>query len=160
MECLATSGANTSRTSNNFQQENRSAIRKSNGSNYRDSEQYEHEGDEQIILDIFGKLIQPFEDLEKPLSDVQEIDRTTYLSNVIVGALSIFDPIKSIQNTLNFCHSIKGKVKIVSYVSRRMKIPHHQAEVCLAELIRSSRYYDNILNILKSKKFFKQIMRY
>ena len=77
--------------------------------------------------------------------------------NIIIGALSISDPVKSIQSTLNFSHSIKGKVKMVSYVAQGMNIASHQADLYLAELIRSSRYYKNILNIPKSKKFFKQL---
>lgn len=37
----------------------------SNASNNGVGEPYEHKGYEQIILDIFGRLIQPFEELEK-----------------------------------------------------------------------------------------------
>ncbi len=106
----------------------------SNGSNNGAGESYENEDDEQIITDIFGRLIQPFEELEKTLSgDVQQIELTNYLSDTIIGALSSSDPVKSIQDTLNFNHSIKGKEKMVSYVAREMNISPHQAEIYLAD---------------------------
>ncbi len=49
---------------------------------------------------------------------------------------------------------------MVSYVAQGMDIPPHQAEIYLAELIKSSRIIKIILNIPKSNKFFKQIMCY
>lgn len=74
-------------------------FKNSNTSNNGVGGQYEHEGDEQIILDIFGRLIQPFEELEKALAgDVQQNERTPYPSNIIIGALSTSDPVKLIQN--------------------------------------------------------------
>lgn len=39
-------------------------FKNSNGSNNGACEPYELEGEEQIILDVFGRLIQPFEELE------------------------------------------------------------------------------------------------
>ena len=65
MECFTTSRANTSWTSNNFQQENRTLFKNIYGSNNEAGEPYELEAEEQIILDIFGRLNQPFEELEK-----------------------------------------------------------------------------------------------
>jgi hypothetical protein len=129
-------------------------FKNSNASDNEVGEPYEHEGDEQIILDIFGRLIQPFEELEKALGDVPQINRTNYLLNIIIGALSSSDPVKSIQSTLNFSHSIKGKVKIVSYVAQGMNISSHQADLYLAELIRSSRYYKNYTKYSKIKEVF------
>ena len=115
----------------------------------------ENEDDEQIITDIFGRLIQPFEELEKTLSDdVQQIQLTNYLSDTIIGALSNSDPVKSIQDTLNFNHSIKGRAKMVSYVSWAMNTTPHQAEIYLADLIKSSRYYKNYTKYSKIKKVF------
>ena len=65
MECFTTSRANTSWTSNNFQQENRTLFKNIYGSNNEAGEPYELEAEEQIILDIFGRLNPPFEELEK-----------------------------------------------------------------------------------------------
>ncbi len=129
-------------------------FKNSNASNNGAGEPYEPEGDEQLILDIFGRLIQPFEELEKALGDVQQIKRTNYLSNIIIGALSSSDPVKLVQNTLNFNHSIKGKVKMVSYVAQGMNISPHQADIYLTELIRSSRYYKNYTKYSKIKEIF------
>jgi ribonucleotide reductase alpha subunit len=130
-------------------------FKNSNASDNGIGEQYEHEGDEQINLDIFGRLIQPFEELEKALGgDVRQIERTTYLSNIIIGALSTSDPVKLIQDTLNFNHSIKGKVKMVSYVAQGMNISPLQAEIYLTKLIKSRSYYKNYTRYSKLKEVF------
>ncbi|MBA2268647.1 MAG: hypothetical protein M3Q77_00765 [Thermoproteota archaeon] len=92
-----------------FNKKTGALFKNSDGSNNGAGEPYGPEGDEPVILDIFGRLIQPFEELEKALSDVQQIERTNYLSNIIIGALSSSDPVKSIQNTLNLV--IRYKVK-------------------------------------------------
>jgi hypothetical protein len=131
----------------------------SNGSNNGADESYEHEDEEQIITDIFGRLIQPFEELEKALGAyIPQIELANYLSKIIIEALSSSDPVKSIQETLNFKHSVKGKEKMVSYVSRGMNIPPYQAEIYLAELIKDSRYYKNYTKYSKIKRFFNPIM--
>lgn len=85
---------------------------------------------------------------------VQPIKRTNYLSNIIIGALSSSDPVKMIQNTLNFNHSIEGKVKIVSYVAQGMNISPNQAEIYLAKLIKSKSYYKNYTKISKIREDF------
>ncbi len=130
-------------------------FKNSNGSNNGTGKPYKHKDDEQIITDIFGRLIQPFEELEKALSgEVQQIELTNYLSDTIIGALSSSDPVKSIQDTLNFSHSIKARKKMVSYVARGMNISSHQAEIYLAVLIKSSKYYKNYTKYSKINKVF------
>ena len=129
-------------------------FKNNNGSNNQTGKPYKHKDDEQIITDIFGRLIQPFEELEKALGNVQPIKRTNYLSSIIIRALSSSDPVKMIQNMLNFNHSIKGKVKIVSYVAQGMNISPDQAEIYLAKLIKSKSYYKNYTKISKIKEDF------
>ena len=95
------------------------------------------------IVDIFGKLIQPFTELEKEFGQFTESDRINYLGNLIVSALNSSDPVKMLQDLLHFNRAIKGKTKIVSYVARSMQIPNIQAEQYLNEMIKSSKYFKN-----------------
>ena len=104
---------------------------------------YEHEIEEQNIVDIFGKLIHPFSELEKELDGNNESHKINYLSTLIVGALNSSDPVKMLQDALQFSRSVKGKVKIVSYVARDMHISPMQAEQYLNEIIRNSEYFKN-----------------
>ena len=127
-------------------------FKNSNDPNNVACESYELDREEPIILDVFGRLIQSFEEIERALSgDIQQIERTKYLSNVIIGALSSSDPVQSIQNILNFSHSIKGKAKMISYVSEGMNIQPHQADILLTKLIKSSKYYENYTKYSKIK---------
>ncbi len=104
---------------------------------------YEQEIEDLNIVDIFGKLMQPFIELEKELVDVKESDKINYISTLIIGALRSSDPVKIIQDAVDFNRSVKGKVKIVNYVAKHMQIPNVQAEQYLNQIIKSSRYFKN-----------------
>lgn len=104
---------------------------------------YEQEVEEQNIVDIFGKLMHPFAELEKELDGSLESNKVNYLSTLVVGALASSDPVKTLQDALNFNRSLKGKVKIVSYVAKGMGISNLQAEHYLNEIIRNSKYFKN-----------------
>lgn len=104
---------------------------------------YEHEIEELNIVDIFGKLMHPFAELEKELDGMTESKKINYLCTLVVGALNSSDPVKILQDALLFNRSVKGKVKIVSYVAKGLQIPNIQAEQYLNEIIKSSRYFKN-----------------
>jgi hypothetical protein len=104
---------------------------------------HEQEVEEQNIVDIFGKLMHPFTELEKELYGSLESNKVNYLSTLVVGALANSDPVKTLQDALNFNRSLKGKVKIVSYVAKGMGISNLQAEHYLNEIIRNSKYFKN-----------------
>jgi hypothetical protein len=104
---------------------------------------YENEIQEQNIVDIFGKLMHPFAELEKELDGITESAKINYLYTLVVGALNSSDPVKMLQDALHFNRSVKGKVKIVSYVARGLHIPNIQAEQYLNEIIKSSKYFKN-----------------
>ncbi len=95
------------------------------------------------IINIFGRIMQPFTEYEKELNGLSESQKINNLSALIVGALSSTDPVKMIQDNLNFIRSVNGKAKIVSYVAKSMKISSVQAEHYLNQLIKSSRYFKN-----------------
>lgn len=104
---------------------------------------YEHGIEEQSIIDIFGKLILPFSELEKEFDGNNESDKVKYLSMLVVGALNSPDPVKMLQDTLHFSRSVKGKIKIVSYVAEAMNLNVIQAEQFLNDIIKRSKYFKN-----------------
>ena len=104
---------------------------------------YEQEVEEQNIVDIFGKLMHPFAELEKELDGSLESNKVNYLSTLVVGALASSDPVKTLQDALQFHRSIKGKVRIISYVAKDLNIPLIQAEQYLNQIIKSSKYFKN-----------------
>ncbi|WP_415310697.1 hypothetical protein [Candidatus Nitrosocosmicus sp. FF01] len=63
---------------------------------------YEQEVEEQNIVDIFGKLMHPFAELEKELDGSLESNKVNYLSTLVVGALASSDPVKTLQDALQF----------------------------------------------------------
>lgn len=104
---------------------------------------YEYDIEEQNIVNIFGKLMQPFSELEKELDGKDESDKIDYLYKVVVGALISSDPVKMLQDALHFSRSVKGKAKIVSYVAKGMHIDNIRAEQYLNGIIRNSKYFKN-----------------
>jgi hypothetical protein len=111
----------------------------------------EYEIEEQNIVDVYGKLMQPFSDLEKELAGTAESNRINYLCNLVVGALNSSDPVKMLQDMLHFNRSIKGKAKIVSYVAKGMHINNISAEQYLNEIIRNSKYFKNYSKLKNTK---------
>ncbi|HEU5119602.1 MAG TPA: hypothetical protein VFT71_01330 [Candidatus Nitrosocosmicus sp.] len=103
---------------------------------------YEYDIEQQNIVDIFGKLVQPFSELEKEF-DGNASDKINYLYTLVVGALNSSDPVKMLQDALNFYRSAKGKAKIVSYVAKGMGIDNIRAEQYLNGIIRNSKYFKN-----------------
>lgn len=97
--------------------------------------------EEQNIIDIFGRIMQPFTELEKELDGLTESQKNINLSLLIVNALRSADPVKMIQDNLYFVRAVNGKAKIVSYVAKGMNISSVQAEQYLNQIIKSSRYF-------------------
>ena len=104
---------------------------------------YEHEIEEQNILDIFGKLMQPFRELEKELDGLTESDKIMNLGTLIVGALDSSDPVKILQDALQFNRTLAGKERMVSYVAMNNRMTNIQAEQYLNEKIKRSKYFKN-----------------
>ncbi len=95
------------------------------------------------IISIFGKLKQPFEELEKLLSDKPENTKITFLSDIVTSALMSPNPVTCLQEAVDFYHSLAGKQKIMWYVSKRNNFLPAQTDAYLSGLIKNGRYYKN-----------------
>lgn len=102
---------------------------------------------DQAVLDILEKMLQPLSELEIEYHNHQDPERTRFISNLLAGALISSDPIKVIQNQVNFTRSVKGKQKIVSYISRGINMNPILAEQYIDTLIKKSKYYKNYTRI-------------
>lgn len=103
----------------------------------------EREIEDLNIVDIFGKLIQPFRELEKELNGFTESDKIKNLSTLVIGALNSSDPVKMLEDALYFNQSVNGKARIVSYVAKDMDFSNIQAEQFLDDIIKRSKYFKN-----------------
>ncbi|HYF99817.1 MAG TPA: hypothetical protein VD815_06980 [Candidatus Saccharimonadales bacterium] len=117
----------------------RNSEESNNKTNFDPLSQYDIE--DQNIVNIFGRIMQPFTEYEEELDGISESQKINNLSALIVEALSSADPVKEIQDNLYFIRSVKGKAKIVSYVAKSMNISSVQAEQFLNQIIKSSRYF-------------------
>ena len=108
-----------------------------NKTNFDPLSQYEIK--ELNIINIFGRIMQPFTEYEKELDGLSESQKINNLSALIVGALSSTDPVKMIQDNLYFIRSAKGKAKIISYVAKSMNTSNVQAEQYLNRIITRRR---------------------
>lgn len=104
---------------------------------------------DQAILDILGKMLKPLSELETELVSIPEHARTDYIGTLLTGALITSDPVKVIQDAVDFNRSIKGKMKIVFYVSKKLGISDVQADGYITNSIKTSRFYKNYTAINK-----------
>ena len=95
-------------------------------------------------LEIYGKIIKPFEELEKLYSNYPEPDRINYHANHIILALNSYDPTKTINNAINFNRKLTGRAKIMYYVSIYLRMNPVQAESYLTNLIKSRPYFRTV----------------
>lgn len=105
---------------------------------------------EQKVLDVFGKIIDSFEELEKLVSHWPELQRIKFLSDIVITALMSPNPVKLLHDAIDFNRSLYGKAKIVNYVARSSIVNPIQADVYLTELIKSSPYYKKYINFNNS----------
>lgn len=102
---------------------------------------------DQAVLDILGKILQPLSELEIEFPSHEESKRTQFIANLLVGALISTDPVKVIQEQVDLIRSVKGKQKVVSYISRGMHMNSNQAEQYIDISIKKSKYYKNYTRI-------------
>lgn len=99
---------------------------------------------DQRILEYYGKIIKPFEELEKLYSIYPEANRLRYLGGMINLALLSPDPIKTINNAIKDKHKLNARVKIVHYVSKNSGINIVLAESYLTDLIKNGSYFSDV----------------
>ena len=96
--------------------------------------------DEQIVMELFGKMLQNFEELENLLSHKTEDDKYRFLSDLLFAVLVTPNPVKSLNDAISFERSVKAKFKFVNYVSKGMKITPIMAETLLKNLIKNNHW--------------------
>ena len=102
---------------------------------------------DQGVLGILGKMLQPLSELESEFHNLEESKRTQFIATLLAGALISVDPVKVIQDQVDLSRSVKGKQKIVSYMSRGMNMSTNQAEHYIDLSIKKSSYYKNYTRI-------------
>jgi hypothetical protein len=112
---------------------------------------YESETNDEVVLDIIGKMLQPFEELENLYANQSEMERTKHLSELLVVALKTSNPVKSLNFTLDFQRSMRAKIKFMDYISKSMNASPTAGESILEDLIKSNRLYQNKSNAEKGK---------
>jgi hypothetical protein len=85
---------------------------------------------ENLVLKTFGKIIQPYEELEKLLLETPPDLRQNTLSGIIISALQSSNPVKCINEAIDIYRSSQGMVKISECVSKSLKMhPPHALEM-------------------------------
>ena len=104
------------------------------------------ETNEKIILDIFGKMLQPFEELENLVTNKSKDEQIKFLSELLVEALSSSNPVRHFIDAIEFHHSLNAKLKFIEYISKSMNVTPIVGESFLTDLIKNNRYYKNKVN--------------
>ncbi len=106
----------------------------------------EVETNEQIILDIVGKMLQPFEELENLYSHRSEHEKIKNLSELLVEALGTTNPVNSLHNTIDYQRSWRARMKFIDYISKYRNVSSVIADSYLTDLIKKNHWYKNKIN--------------
>lgn len=101
----------------------------------------EPETNEKLILDIVGKMLQPFEELEILYIHKSEHEKIKNLSELLVEALSTSNPVRALNDALEYQRSLRAKIKFIEYISTSMNVHSNIAASHLTDLIKRNRYY-------------------
>lgn len=106
-------------------------------------EDYEH------VLDFYGRIAVPFEELEKMLAFMPEQTKIKYLADVFATALFQSNPVRALYDTCNFSRSILCKARIIGYMTRSYGTNPLITESLFTNLIKNSPYYKTMLRLKK-----------
>ncbi len=113
----------------------------------------EADADEKVILDIVGKMLPPFEELENLFISKPENERTNDLSELLVTALKTSNPVMSLNNILDFHRSMRSKIKFIEYLSKSTNAFPIIGESLLTDLVKNNRWYKNKVSFDNGKIF-------
>lgn len=82
----------------------------------------EPETNEKSILDIVGKMLQPFEELEILYIHKSEHEKIKNPSELLVEALSTSNPVRALNDALEYHRSLRAKIKFIEYISTSMNV--------------------------------------
>ena len=117
------------------------------------SDAIEVETNEHLILDIAGKMLKPFEELEDLYSHKSDQEKIKNLSEMIVDALGTSNPVRSLNNTIDYQRSWSAKKKFASYISKHMNFSLVQADYYLTDLIKKNKLYKNHVKYKKQNNY-------
>ena len=96
--------------------------------------------DEQFILDLFGKMLQNYEELENAFSHKSENEKNRFLSDMLVAALATPNPVKSLYDAISYQRSLRAKIKFVNCISKNTKVSPIMAQASLENLIKNNHF--------------------
>lgn len=99
--------------------------------------------EEGLLSEILEKIRKPFEELESLVADQSEIPKALYLSRQITASFLSSDPVKILQDSVNFIRIFKLKKKLVNYISRSENVDSIKAESFFIESFKTGKYYRN-----------------
>ena len=98
------------------------------------------------IMQIFGQLAQPFEELEKLMDDHDEKSKTSTLCRIFISCLKSPRPVESMNETVEMHRSMKYRKKIEKHVSMAYNMSDDEVTLLLKSIIRNSAYFKKNIN--------------
>lgn len=99
--------------------------------------------EEELLDEILGKIRKPFQELESLAADQSEIPKAQYLSRQITASFLSSDPVKILQDSVNYTNIFKLKKKLVNYIVKSDNVDQIKAESFFIETIKTGKYYRN-----------------
>lgn len=101
------------------------------------------DAEEELLAEILGKIRKPFEELESLVVDKAEIPKALYLSRQITVSFLSSDPVKALQDSVDYINALKLKKKLVNYIVQSDNIDPIKAESFFIETFKTGKYYRN-----------------
>jgi hypothetical protein len=98
------------------------------------------------IMKIYGRLAQPFEELEKLMDDYNEKSKSSILCQIFISCLKSPSPVKSMNETVESHRSTKCRKKIAKHVAMAYNISPKEVSLFLESTIRNSAYFKKNIN--------------
>lgn len=105
-----------------------------------------HDSDDWKIYKILGQLIKPYAALEKEIENMNHIDKPVILSNSFISSLDSYNPVKSLNEIVDFYRSVKALDRISENLSIYKNVPMETAKIIIKESIRNCPLFHRINN--------------
>jgi hypothetical protein len=98
------------------------------------------------IMKIFGRLAQPFEELEKLMDEYDEKPKSSFLCQIFISCLKSPRPVKSMNETVEAHRSTKCRKKVAKHVAMAYNMSPEEVSLFLDSTIRNSAFFKKNIN--------------
>lgn len=110
------------------------------------------EDEDQIILEVIGKLIGPFDELDQLMGRSAGLKGLNTLMDIFQSALLTPNPVKSLNDSIAQYRYLAGRKKLEEYLVISKSLNPVKAKLLLTQMIKDSIYFKNKISYNKGSR--------